>query len=339
VAAASKRRVAQRAFELIGDGETVVLDGGTTALILISLLRARRSLAVITPSPAVAIAVAEQTDARVQMIGGELTRQSMVNGGAAAVEAAAGVRADSFFMGASGVDPVAGLTTGTVIDAATKRALAERSERVFVFASEDKIGVVSRVPIIDLAAVTEILVDPLDENPILARLPQGGARARRDSIAEFVLRRYESSDATATLDVFLRAIQVTAAHDYSPPQIEAWTAGIELDSWARRRAEAGTWVAVLGGVVVGFTDIDRSGYIDMMFVDPSAGRRGVARALLRHVRSIATADGTEELTVNASRTARPFFEREGFSVRAEQQVERNGVILTNYQMVSPIERA
>jgi DeoR/GlpR family transcriptional regulator of sugar metabolism/GNAT superfamily N-acetyltransferase len=339
VAAASKRRVAQRAFELIGDGETVVLDGGTTALILIPLLRARRSLTVITPSPAVAIAVAEQTDARVQMIGGELTRQSMVNGGAAAVEAAAGVRADSFFMGASGVDPVAGLTTGTVIDAATKRALAERSERVFVFASEDKIGVVSRVPIIDLAAVTEILVDPLDENPILARLPQGGARARRDSIAELVLRRYESSDATATLGVFLRAIQVTAAHDYSPPQIEAWTAGIELDSWARRRAEAGTWVAVLGGVVVGFTDIDRSGYIDMMFVDPSAGRRGVARALLRHVRSIATADGTEELTVNASRTARPFFEREGFSVRAEQQVERNGVILTNYQMVSPIERA
>jgi DeoR/GlpR family transcriptional regulator of sugar metabolism len=170
VAAASKGRVAQRALELIGDGETIVLDGGTTALALVSLLRARRSLTVITPSPAVAIAAAEQTDARVQIIGGELTRQSMVTGGAAAVEAAGHVRADSFFMGASGVDPVAGLTTGTLIDAVTKRALAERSERVFVFASEDKIGVVSRVPIIDLGAVAEILVDPLDDNPILARL-------------------------------------------------------------------------------------------------------------------------------------------------------------------------
>jgi putative acetyltransferase len=75
----------------------------------------------------------------------------------------------------------------------------------------------------------------------------------------------------------------------------------------------------------------------MMFVDPSAGRRGVARALLRHVRSIAAADGAGELTVNASRTARPFFEREGFTVRAERQVERNGTILTNYRMTSPIE--
>jgi DeoR/GlpR family transcriptional regulator of sugar metabolism len=171
VAVASKGRVARRALERIGDGETIVLDGGTTALALALLLHTRRSLTVITPSPVVAIAVAEHTDARVQMIGGDLTRQSLVNGGAVAVEAARLVRADSFFMGVAGVDPVGGLTTGTVDDAATKRALAQQAERVFILASEDKIGVVSRVNVVAFDAVRGILVDPLDKNPVITQLP------------------------------------------------------------------------------------------------------------------------------------------------------------------------
>jgi DeoR/GlpR family transcriptional regulator of sugar metabolism len=184
VAVASKARVARLALDRIADGETIVLDGGTTVLALTALLHDRRSLTVITPSPAVAIAVAERTDARVQMLGGELTRQSMVNGGPVAIEEARRVHADSFFMGVAGVDPVGGLTTGTADDAATKRALASQSERVFILASEDKIGVVSRVRIIDFDAVEEVLVDPLDENPLAAQLPKQnsshptGARAR-----------------------------------------------------------------------------------------------------------------------------------------------------------------
>jgi DeoR/GlpR family transcriptional regulator of sugar metabolism len=182
VAVASKERVAQHAMERIADGETIILDGGTTALALARLLHGRRSLTVITPSPAVAIAVAERSDARVIIIGGELARQSMVSGGTMALEAARHVDADAFFMGAAGVDPTHGVTTGTVGDAATKRALAGQSARLLVLASEDKIGVVSRVPIVALDTVTEIIVDPQDRNPLIAQLPRvasGSADPRR----------------------------------------------------------------------------------------------------------------------------------------------------------------
>jgi DeoR/GlpR family transcriptional regulator of sugar metabolism len=175
VAVASKARVAQRAFERIEDGETIVLDGGTTALALAALLHGRRSLTVITPSPTIAVALAEQTDARIQLIGGDLSRQSMVSGGPVAVQAAERVRADSFFMGVAGADPVGGLTTGTVDDARTKRALAGRSERVFVLASEDKIGVVSRVKIIEVDLVSEMLFDPEDDNPLVTAWPVAGS--------------------------------------------------------------------------------------------------------------------------------------------------------------------
>lgn len=171
LATASKARVARRAVDLIVPGSTVILDAGTTTLAMASLLPQRADLTVITPSPAVAIAVAERSDARVVMIGGELSRHSMVAGGSLAMEAVQHLAADVFFLGVTGIDPQAGLTTGELDDAVTKRALAARSARVLVLGSEEKIGVASRFPVIDLDAVHGIIADPLDRNPALADLP------------------------------------------------------------------------------------------------------------------------------------------------------------------------
>ena len=149
------------------------------------------------------------------------------------------------------------------------------------------------------------------------------------------IRPYEPRDAQPTLTVFQRAVRITAAADYSPEQIDAWADDLDPAAWAQRRSAADTWVAEHNGVVVGFTDIDKTGYIDMMFADPAAGRTGVATALLDYIRKVAAARHLSELTVNASATARPFFERNGFTVDAEQQVERNGVLLTDFRMTAP----
>ncbi|KNY04083.1 DeoR/GlpR family DNA-binding transcription regulator [Microbacterium sp. GCS4] len=171
LATESKARVAQRAVELIPPGSTVILDAGTTTLAMAALLPRRSDLTVITPSPAVAIAVAQQSEARIVMIGGELSRHSMVAGGSLAMEAVQHLAADLFFLGVTGIDPRAGLTTGELDDAVTKRALAARSSRVLVLGSEEKIGVASRFPVLDLDAVHGVVADPLDRNPVLAELP------------------------------------------------------------------------------------------------------------------------------------------------------------------------
>lgn len=150
------------------------------------------------------------------------------------------------------------------------------------------------------------------------------------------IRPYEPRDAQSTLTVFQRAVRITAAADYSPEQINAWASDVDPAAWARRRGAADTWVAEQTSVVVGFTDIDPAGYIDMMFADPAAGRTGVATALLDHIRKVAAARSISELTVSASATARPFFERHGFTVDAEQKVERKGVPLVNFRMSAPV---
>ena len=147
------------------------------------------------------------------------------------------------------------------------------------------------------------------------------------------LRPYRDDDATATLKVFRRAIRTLASHDYAPEQVEAW-ASPEIDPavWAERRRTHRTQVAETDGCVVGFTDVDDDGYVDMLFVDPDVARQGVGSALLEWARITAEGLGARELTTNASLTARPVFEAHGFTVVAEQRPVLRGVAMTNFRM-------
>ena len=160
VATESKERVARAAIRLIRPGSTIILDAGTTALAMARLLPSDLAVTVITPSPHVAIALAEHPLAEVFLIGGRLSRHSMVTGGALALEAIRHLRADQFFMGVTGVHPEAGLTTGDLDDAATKRALAAQASETYVLASREKIGVASAFPVIERDRVAGVIVDP-----------------------------------------------------------------------------------------------------------------------------------------------------------------------------------
>lgn len=170
LATESKQRVARQAVASIRPGSTIVLDAGTTTLAMARLLPSGAGITVITPSPAVALAVAEHSDARVIMIGGELTRHSLVAGGGLAMEAIQHLAADMFFVGVTGVDPLHGLTTGELDDAVTKRAIASRCAETIVLASEEKIGAASRYPVLPFDAVTAIITDPLDENVLIGEV-------------------------------------------------------------------------------------------------------------------------------------------------------------------------
>lgn len=160
LASDSKARVARVAIRLIRPGSTIILDAGTTTLAMARLLPADLAVTVITPSPIVGVALAEHPLADVFLIGGRLSRHSMVAGGALALEAIRQIRADQFFMGVAGVHPEAGLTTGDLDDAATKRALAAQASETYVLASREKIGAASAFPVIDRDRVAGIIVDP-----------------------------------------------------------------------------------------------------------------------------------------------------------------------------------
>jgi len=149
-----------------------------------------------------------------------------------------------------------------------------------------------------------------------------------------MIRPYEHSDAAATLAVFISAVTETASADYTPEQVQAWAQPGRRDAatWHAAMLARCSIVATIGGELAGFSDVSPDGYLDMMFVSPRHQRRGVARQLLAHLEAQARGEGTPALSADVSITARPFFERHGFRVEAEQHPVKAGVELTNYKM-------
>jgi putative acetyltransferase len=150
------------------------------------------------------------------------------------------------------------------------------------------------------------------------------------------VRPYRSEDCAPTREVFERAVHRTALCDYARDQVDAWArTGFSADesaAWGAEREASQTIVAIEGGKVIGFSDLLDGRVLDMLYVDPVFKRRGVATALFARVLSLAEEAGIANLETDASITARPFFERHGFVVVAEQTPRVRGVEMTNFKM-------
>jgi DeoR/GlpR family transcriptional regulator of sugar metabolism len=174
VAVASKARVAAAAAALVQQGDTVILDGGTTALAVAHALPRDLGATIVTHSPTVAAALVDHPTVEVYVLGGRLFKHSAVTSGAAAVEAAEAVHADLFLLGVTGVHPDSGLTTGDADEAAMKRALSRRAADTYVLASTEKMGAASRFSVLPLTTVAGVVTDAPAEDEVVARLVRMG---------------------------------------------------------------------------------------------------------------------------------------------------------------------
>ncbi|TWU02813.1 GNAT family N-acetyltransferase [Stieleria varia] len=154
-----------------------------------------------------------------------------------------------------------------------------------------------------------------------------------DDSASLQLRPFRSGDAEACLDLFRDCVHRVNSRDCTDDQIEAWASPtIELESWRARFDDRFAYVVIENESVVGFTDMTRDGHLDRLFVSDDHQGRGIARRLVERLLSDAAEESIQEITTDASITAKPFFLRMGFSVVREQSVECRGAWLTNYRM-------
>lgn len=159
IASQSKQEVGKTAAGLIKPEQVVIIDGGTTALQIVKHLPRNQKNTVVTHSPPIAVALEPYTSIAVIMIGGVLFRHSMVNVGAAAIDAMSHLRADIYFMGVTGVDVDAGLSTGDLEEAHIKKALSQRAADTFVLASKEKLMVASPYVVMPLNDASGIILD------------------------------------------------------------------------------------------------------------------------------------------------------------------------------------
>ena len=155
----------------------------------------------------------------------------------------------------------------------------------------------------------------------------------RTAVQNRGIRYYEAGDAPEIVRLFFETVRSVNRADYSDEQLEAWAAGVpDPEEWHARMAGRWTLVAEEGGEVVGFAELEYDGRLDMLYVRKDAVGRGVGRRLYEAVEREARGQGLGWIFTEASITARPFFEQQGFRVVREQMVSRRGVSMTNFVM-------
>lgn len=151
-------------------------------------------------------------------------------------------------------------------------------------------------------------------------------------------RRYRPEDCPLLGQLFYNTVHTVNAVDYTPEQLAAWAPELpDMEQWNRSFLEHTTFVAEAEGVIAGFGDIDGTGYLDRLYVHRDYQKKGIGRALCDALER--SAGEAERIVTHASLTAKPFFLRRGYLVKKEQQVEKNGILLTNFVMELPKERA
>ena len=143
------------------------------------------------------------------------------------------------------------------------------------------------------------------------------------------IRKYESSDCKELAELFYNTVYTINAKDYTKEQLDAWASGqVDLEKWDQSFQEHFTVVAVENGIIVGFGDIDTTGYFDRLYIHKNNQRKGIATAICDQLESKVQG----KIVTHASVTAKPFFEKRGYKVLKEQQVVRKEIFLKNYVM-------
>ncbi len=154
-----KVAIGRAAAGMIRAGQVVILDGGTTARQVARHIPLELKATVVTHSPTIALELVQHPEVEVILIGGRMFKHSVVAVGAAAIEAIAGIHADTYFMGVTGVHAKTGLTTGDYEEAAVKRALSHAAAETFVLASSEKLGAASPYAVVGLDEISGIITE------------------------------------------------------------------------------------------------------------------------------------------------------------------------------------
>jgi len=155
--AEEKRRIAQAAAGLIEDGQTVLLDGGSTVAAVAREL-VGRSLHVMTNSLPIAELFKDARQAEVTLTGGFLYPRLGVLLGPLCEQMLSGVAADVLVMGTGGITE-AGFSNNNTLIVGSERKMIEVSRKVVIVADHTKFGHAAMVPLAPLAAAQVVVSD------------------------------------------------------------------------------------------------------------------------------------------------------------------------------------
>ena len=147
------------------------------------------------------------------------------------------------------------------------------------------------------------------------------------------LRPFLPADAPILREIFRDSIEDLTADDYTPAQQEAWASvADDVADFGKKLSGQLTLVATLEGSPAGFASLEGKDVVGMLYVHPAAVGQGVGTMLIDALEKLAGGRGTARLSVDASDSARGFFEKRGYVAQQRNSISVGDEWLANTTM-------
>jgi DeoR/GlpR family transcriptional regulator of sugar metabolism len=155
----AKRRIGRAAAALASDGETVILDSGSTTTEVAAQLIGKRDMTVITNALNIALMLGAEPGFEVHMTGGHFKAPTLSLSGERSADYFRGLFVQKLFLATAAIDLEAGLTYPAMSDIAVKRAMIGAAQTVILVADSSKIGQRSFTSLGGLELVRTLVTD------------------------------------------------------------------------------------------------------------------------------------------------------------------------------------
>lgn len=169
-----KRRIGAAAAALVADGESIILDSGTTTQQVARYIRDRRGLKVITNALNVAAELTGAGEVEVILLGGLLRQNSGSLVGQFAEEMLKQLSVDKLFLAVDAVDLEFGLSTPNLDESHVNQAMVRAARETILVADSSKFGRRSFSRIVPLSEVARVVTDHGLPNAMRAGLRELG---------------------------------------------------------------------------------------------------------------------------------------------------------------------
>lgn len=175
---AEKRAIGRAAAEMVGDGSTILVFGGTTTEAMLPFLAGHAGLTVLTNGLNVALQLARHSGTTVVVLGGILRPGELSLLGPIAEHAREEFSVDLAFIGCYGIDPRSGVTGASVHEAGTDRRLLQGVDSIVVLADSSKFTQRGPVRMSTVDQIRTLITDSAAPTPDVRTLMAAGVDVR-----------------------------------------------------------------------------------------------------------------------------------------------------------------
>ncbi len=174
-----KQRIAKAALDQLPDSGSIIIDAGTTTVLLAEMLPPDRSFTVVTHALPIAAMLAERPNITLLLVGGQVRPGTLAAVGSWAQDGYRSVLADVAFAGTNGISAARGLTTPDLAEAGIKQALIAGARRTVVLADHSKVGRDEFAHVADLSQVDTLITDSEVDTDMAKEIHDAGVEVIR----------------------------------------------------------------------------------------------------------------------------------------------------------------